>query len=272
MRNKKINLLICGISGRMGEAILDLVASSPVFSVLAGVCNKEADDFLCKYGKNLNVSIFKNFNEIAYTKLVENINAIVDFSSPKILDELLDFAVRNRLPTVIGTTGHSKEQINKIKLMSNEIPIFFSGNMSLGVNLLILASRYIASILKDNCDVEIIEKHHKNKKDAPSGTALMLAGAVSGELGISTEYIFNRSLKSSTRNRNEIGISSVRVGTVVGEHNIIFGMDGETLTLTHNAENRNIFAKGALLATKFIIEKEPGLYSMNNLCSCGLCY
>lgn len=265
----KIRVLLSGVSGRMGRAVSESAQVSYDFLVVAGVC-KGSKNFGLDHNKS--VLLFNNFSE------VENISAdvIIDFSSKGILEDLLKFALKNKVPAVIGTTGHDEKQIRKIKEASEIIPIFISGNMSIGVNLLINSSREIAKALGGNCDIEIIEKHHNKKKDAPSGTALMIADAISSEFdsgcGIGkSEYIFDRTKSHEERRKGEIGISCVRAGTIVGEHSVIFGMEGETITLTHTADSRKIFARGALAAAKFIIKKPPGLYNMEALCNEGLC-
>lgn len=254
----------------MGKTILDLAHNKEEFNIIAGICSNANSFCNSKYE---DLPVFNNFKEILTDNCYLRPDVIVDFSTPKMLDDLLTFATNNKIPVVIGTTGYSKEQIDKIKITSNEIPIFLSGNMSIGVNLLIKACKNISSIIKDDCDIEIIEKHHRNKKDAPSGTALMIADAITKELGISNmDYLFSRNQIHRKRKKSEIGISSVRAGTIVGEHCVVFGLDGETITVTHNAESRDVFAKGALMAVDFIIKKVPGLYNMENLCDCGICY
>lgn len=257
----------------MGQVILKSVSEkfSNEFKVIAGICSNNS--FGINKESTKVIPVFKNFKEILASKTLNNIkpDVIIDFSSPTVLDDLLSFALKNKLPTVIGTTGHTKEQLSKIDFFSNEIPLFFSGNMSVGLNLMLKACKDIASVLGETCDVEIIEKHHRGKKDAPSGTALMLANAITCEFG-NKNYIFNRAPRHKSKESNEIGISSVRTGTIVGEHSVIFGLNNESITLTHNAESRNIFANGAIMAAKFLIKQKPGLYNMENLCECIKCY
>ena len=265
----KIRILLSGYSGRMGSAVIESAQASCDFLVVAGVCKRSKN---LNLEKDKSVLLFNNFSEIKSVSA----DVIIDFSSKDVLEDLLKFALENRVPAVIGTTGHDKDQVRKIKEASEFIPIFFSGNMSIGVNLLIKSCREIAKTLSGNCDIEIVEKHHNRKKDAPSGTALMIANAISSEFdsdcGIGKkEYIFDRTKSHKERKKNEIGISCVRAGTIVGEHSVIFGMEGETITLTHTADSRKIFARGALAAAKFTINKLPGLYNMEVLCSEGLC-
>lgn len=258
------NILLCGITGRMGKVILTVVDNMKEFKVIAGVCSGTS---FCDTLKSKRLPAFNSFREIVVNDFSEKPDIIIDFSSPRVLDDLLTFAKSNKIPTVIGTTGYTEEQVEKIKLASRGIPIFFSGNMSIGVNLLIKACESVASVLKENCDVEIIEKHHRNKKDAPSGTALMVADALAKKLGLSSKnYVFSRDQRHCKRENSEIGISSVRAGTIVGEHSVIFGLENETITITHSAESRNIFAKGALMAANFVIKQKPGIYGMKELC------
>ena len=263
----KIRVLLSGYSGRMGGAVSESAQAGCDFLIAAGVC-KGSKNLGLDHDKS--VLLFNNFSEIKNIL----VDVIIDFSSKDILEDILKFALENSVPAVIGTTGHDKNQLRKIKEASENIPIFFSGNMSIGVNLLIKSSREIAKILRRNCDVEIIEKHHNKKKDAPSGTALMVADAISSALDSDcgkSEYIFDRTKSHKERRKGEIGISCVRAGTIVGEHSVIFGLEGETITLTHSADSRKIFARGALAASKFIIKKPPGLYTMEDLCKEGLC-
>ena len=214
--------------------------------------------------------LYNSFNKIQRVE----VDVIIDFSSKDVLEELLDFALKNRIPIVIGTTGYSEKQLKKIKESANVIPIFFSRNMSIGVNVLVKICKEVVKVLKNSCDIEILEKHHNKKKDAPSGTAIMIADAISSVLSSENEkinYIFDRTRNHEEKKQNEIGISCIRSGTVIGEHSAIFGLDDETLTLTHTAISRKIFAKGALVAAKFILKKSKGLYFMEDLCNEGLC-
>lgn len=196
----------------------------------------------------------------------EPCDVIIDFSHPSALSPLLEYAVSHRLPAVICTTGLSEEQIESIHQAARQIPIFFSANMSLGVSLLCELAKKAAQVLGGDFDIEIIEKHHNRKVDAPSGTALMLADAINETLGNKDVYVYDRHSVRKKRNENEIGISSVRGGTIVGEHEILFAGRDEVITLTHTAMSREIFAVGALNAAVYLSSKtEAGLYDMSDL-------
>lgn len=195
----------------------------------------------------------------------EKADVLIDFSNPSLLTPLLDYGVARNLPLVLCTTGYSREQVLEIKKTAARIPVFFSGNMSLGVNLLIELSKKAAQVLGDSFDIEIIEKHHNRKLDAPSGTALMIADSISSVLGKDMHYVYDRHSQRKARESTEIGIHSVRGGTIVGEHDVIFAGPHEVLTLSHSAQSRDIFALGALHAAEFLSCQANGLYSMSDL-------
>ena len=192
-------------------------------------------------------------------------DVIVDFSNPELIEPLLSYATQKKMPIVICTTGFNETQVEKIKATSRIVPIFFSSNMSLGVNLMISLAQKAAKTLYPGFDIEIIEKHHNKKIDAPSGTALMIADSVKAGLGQELEYVYNRQLRKKARGKNEIGIHSVRGGTMVGEHEIIFAGKNEVLTISHTAQSKEIFALGAINAANFVVSKPAGLYSMIDL-------
>ncbi len=193
-----------------------------------------------------------------------DIDCIIDFSHHSAVCELLDFAKKSALPTVVATTGHTQDELAYIRRAAAHIPVFLSANMSLGVALLVELARTAAIALPD-AEVEIIEKHHNKKLDAPSGTALVIASAISD---VRPNSCINTSRCGlSKRAHNEIGIHAVRVGSLVGEHEVIIGTDNQTITLKHEAHNRILFAEGALAAAEFIIGCPPGLYGMKSLIS-----
>ena len=206
--------------------------------------------------------IFSTFSDI-------NVKAdiIIDFSHTSMLDGLLDYAVKNNIPAVIATTGYDDAQIEKIKQASHKIPVFFTFNMSIGVNLVASLAKKAAAILGDSFDVEIVEMHHNQKIDAPSGTAIMLANAVNSVFGDTLNYEYDRHSVRRKRPKNEIGIHSVRGGTIVGEHEIIVAGHDEVIKLSHSAQSREVFAVGAVRAAKFLYGKAPGLYDMNSIMS-----
>ncbi len=201
----------------------------------------------------------------AFSKLNVEADVIIDFSNPELIEPLLSYALTNRLPAVICTTGFNEDQIKKIKAASERIPIFFSSNMSLGVNLMLSLAQIAAKVLYPAFDMEIVEKHHNKKIDAPSGTALMLVDAVKLGLKQNLECVYDRHPCKKSRSKNEIGIHSVRGGTIVGEHEIIFAGKDEVLKISHTALSKEIFAVGAVNAASFVISKPVGLYNMSDM-------
>ncbi len=251
------SIILNGAKGKMGGKIIEIVQSnSQQFKIVLGIDRNLKDN-----EKIFDFKIIKNFPN-SY-----NADAIIDFSHPDALEELLCFATKNKTPLVIATTGYSDLNIEKIKLASKKIPIFFSFNMSLGINLLLSLVKKSYKILKDNFDIEIIEKHHNQKIDAPSGTALMIANEINKEANGKFKYTYNRQNIRQKREQNEIGIHSIRAGTIVGEHEVIFSGNDETISISHSATSKNIFAVGAIKAAEFIKNKPAGLYNMNNLLS-----
>lgn len=195
------------------------------------------------------------------------VDVVIDFSVPKATEEILDFCVRAHTPAVICTTALSEALIEKINEASREIPIFRSGNMSLGINLMRMLLKLARQTLGDAFDIEIIETHHNRKKDAPSGTALMLAEAIGDADGKEHPYVFGRSEKDRRREPGEIGFHSIRGGTIVGEHEVRFLGEDEEIAIRHAAYSKQVFASGALKAAAFLLTKQNGLYSMEDLVS-----
>ena len=248
-----INVLINGINGRMGQEVLKAINNSSDFEVCCGIDIAE--------NSSLPFPIYTNTSLIK-----EKIDIIIDFSIPSATMNILEYAMENRIPTVIATTGFSPEQLNKISEYSKCIPIFRSGNMSFEVNVMADLVSKLARIFKDS-DIEIIETHHKNKIDSPSGTALILANSINEALNNRMNYQYDRHSVRQKRPENEIGIHSVRGGTEVGKHTVMFFGNNESFEITHTVTSRSIFAEGSLKAAKFLIEQKNGLYSMNDLIS-----
>lgn len=192
-------------------------------------------------------------------------DVVVDFSNPANLDGLLEFCLLRRVPIVLCTTGYSEEQLRSIEKASARIPVFKSGNMSLGVNLMIQLVKRASAVLGESFDVEIVEKHHRRKVDAPSGTALMLADAVNEQAGGAYHYVYDRASVREKRDPMELGISSVRGGSIVGDHEVLFCGPDEVITLKHTAYSRSVFANGAINAALYLAGREPGLYNMSDL-------
>ena len=240
-----INVLLSGACGKMGNAVTRCCKEDENLKIIAGVDRVEA---LYDY------PIFKSFDDVNITP-----DVIIDFSNVSVLDSLLKYAINNNIPVVLATTGYSEVQIAQIKDAANKIPVFFTANMSLGVNLLSSLAKYAAGILGGDFDIEIVEKHHNQKLDAPSGTALMLANAVNEVFDDKYNYEYDRHSKRQKRPKNEIGIHAIRGGTIVGEHDVIFAGHDEVITLSHSAQSKEVFASGSIKAAKFIIGKPCGL-------------
>lgn len=246
------NIILSGCGGKMGGVITDIVA------------NDENSTIVCGIDIGANVSrdypVYNNPMDIK-----ENADVIIDFSHPSALDGLLGYAKQKKLPLVLATTGYSECEIEKIKSAAKDIPVFFTFNFSLGVNLLVALSKKAAAVLGNDFDVEIVEKHHNQKLDAPSGTAIMLANAINSVFDDKMMYEYDRHSKRQKRAKNEIGIHAVRGGTIVGEHDVIFAGRDEVITLSHSAGSKQVFASGSVKAAKFIVGKAPGMYDMNDV-------
>ena len=245
-------IILSGCNGKMGQAIVKAVADREDAVISAGV-----DIFTdCGYD-------FPVFND--FKKIDTEADVIIDFSNPVVLDGLLSHARGKKLPAVICTTGYSTAQVQQIKEAAKEIAVFHSGNMSLGINLIIELSKKAASVFGSAFDIEIVEKHHNQKIDAPSGTALMIADGISEVMDKEPQYVYDRHAYRKKREKNEIGIHSVRGGTIVGEHEVIFAGHDEVLSIKHEAHSKEVFAVGSINAAVFLDGKEAGLYNMSDL-------
>lgn len=246
-----INVLVNGCNGRMGKEVIKQMSEYP--------------DMLLSCGFDINDTGLNAFP--VYEKLEDiksPVDIIIDFSVPVSTLNILKFAIQNKIPMVIATTGFSEGEKNKIKQASSIIPIFQSANMSFTINLMSKIVAQIAPLLKDT-DIEIVETHHNQKKDAPSGTALLLADSINKSLNSTMKYIFNRHDINKKREKNEIGFSSIRGGNIVGEHTVDFFGLYETFEISHKTYSRTVFADGALKAAKFLINQPIGFYDMNDL-------
>ena len=244
-------ILINGYSGKMGKNVFSCSENFEDIFVMGGVD---------KFKTPAPFPTFESFDDVNV-----EFDVIVDFSNSAALDELIAFALKTKKPVVIGTTGFTDEQKAKIENASKEIAVFSSANMSLGVNLLSELSAIAAKVLGNTYDIEILEMHHNQKVDAPSGTALMLADSISESLSEKPSYEFDRHSKREKRSKNEIGFASVRGGTIVGEHEVIFAGTDEVIKLSHSAYSKALFANGALNAARFLATKDAGLYNMKDL-------
>ena len=244
-----LRVIISGYSGSMGKVLTKCANED---SELEIVCGASKDD--------LDVP-FKTYHKMS--EVEELADVIIDFSHHSTIEDTLSYAIKTKTPIVIATTGFNEEDLEKIKKASNIIPIFHSSNMSLGVNVLVKLVKEAAKSL-NGFDIEIIEKHHNKKLDAPSGTAVMIANGVK-EVLPDSEYIYGRHGRSDKRSSNEIGIHAIRGGTIVGEHTTIFAGHDEVVEIKHSAQSKDIFAKGAIAAAKFLVKQEAGYYNMNNM-------
>lgn len=245
-------IIFCGWNGRMGKNIAELVEADPDAQIVAGIDLVEGKADFPTYTWD--------------DKLSEEADVIIDFSSPKALKDVLPLALERKIPVVFCTTGYSEEQLAQIKEASKQIAVLKSGNMSLGINTMMKLVKAAAEILANNgFDIEIVEKHHNQKLDAPSGTALMLADAANSGCGNKCEYVYGRSDRREKRPQNEIGISSVRGGSIVGEHEVILAGLDEVVEIKHTAYSRAIFGKGAIAAAKFLATQPAGMYDMSNV-------
>lgn len=249
-------ILLSGCNGKMGKAVTANAAADDGCEIVGGI--DLFDKCLSGY------PVFSS-PALVSKEIIEKTDVIIDFSNPSAIAGLLEFAVKNSIPAVISTTGLNDAQINLIKAASSKIPVFFSANMSLGVNLLCELAKKAASVLGDSFDIEIVEMHHNQKIDAPSGTALMIADSIKEELDEGVKYEYDRHSKREKRTKNEIGIHSVRGGTITGEHQVIFAGHDEIITISHSARSKELFATGAVNAAKFLCGKPAGLYSMSDM-------
>ena len=246
-----MRILLCGANGKMGKVVYECAEAIENAEVVAGVD---------PYGDNSNMPIYRSFDEVD-----TEVDVIIDFSHPAMLPSMLKFATEKKIPAVVATTGIDETGHKLIDDASKEIPVFFTANMSLGINLISELAKKAASVLSPDFDIEIVEMHHNQKIDAPSGTALLLANEISSALPTEPVYEFDRHSKRMKRTKNEIGISAVRGGTIVGEHEIIFAGTDEVIKISHSAYSKKLFANGAINAAKFLVNQGAGMYSMKDI-------
>ena len=243
-------IIMCGCNGAMGRMITGIVRDDPEVEIVAGIDmadNGQTD--------------FPVFSSISDCNV--EADAIIDFSTPKILTEILTYSKQHKVPAELCTTGYSDEQLAEIEAATTEAAILKSANMSLGINTLLKLLQDAAKVFAgEGFDVEIVEKHHNQKLDAPSGTALALADSINEAMGNQYEYIYDRSQRRQKRDKKELGLSAVRGGTIVGEHDVIFAGTDEVITFSHTAYSKAVFGKGAVAAAKFLKGKESGRYDM----------
>ena len=247
-----VKVILSGCCGKMGNAVTNAANNRDDIKIVAGVDVCECD--------RLPYPVFPAFNEVPC-----DADVIIDFSNPSALQSILDYSVKNNIPAVLCATGYTSEQIKTIEKTSESVAIFRSGNMSLGINLLSELAKTAAKILGGSFDVEIVEAHHNLKLDAPSGTAIMLEKAVEEGLDYAPELVYDRHDRSQKRDKHEIGMHSIRGGTIVGEHEIIFAGNDEIIKLSHTALSKNVFAVGAVNAAVYMKDKQNGMYDMTDV-------
>ena len=248
-----VRVIMHGCNGRMGQVITEMIAKEAEMEIVAGV--DVSDSVHNTY------PVFKTLKDCDVEA-----DVVIDFANAKAVDGLLDVCVERNLPCVLCTTGLSEEQLAHVKEASGKVAILRSANMSMGINLLMkLLKDAVPVLAAAGYDMEIVEKHHNQKLDAPSGTALMLADAINEENNGAYHYVYDRSSVRQKRDPKEIGISSVRGGSIVGDHEVLFCGPDEVITLKHTAYSRSVFANGAINAAVYLAKKEPGLYNMGNM-------
>ena len=246
-------VIMHGCNGKMGRFITDLIKEEEDVSIVAGVdtYNGIANDY----------PVFASIDDCDVEA-----DVVIDFSNAKAVDELLDCCIKRNLPVVLCSTGLSEEQLGNVKKAGEHVAVLKSANMSLGINMLLDVLPKIVQLLAPaGFDVEIVEKHHNQKLDAPSGTALALADSMNEAMGNSYEYVYDRSQERKKRDKKEMGISAVRGGSIVGEHEIIFAGADEVIEIKHTAYSRRLFGKGAVEAAKFLAGKPAGMYDMRDV-------
>jgi len=239
-----MKIAISGILGKMGQVLVQSIQKDPTLTLVGGIDQVASNN------------VFTSFDELSES------DVLIDFSHASQLSRLLAYAVQVNLPLVIATTGYTADQLRTIQEASKKIPIFFSANYSFGVSVIVQLLQQISPLLYADFDVEIIDKHHNQKVDAPSGTALLLANTIK-KASTSSKTIQNG--RNGKRQLGEIAIHSIRAGTIVGEHSIVFAGQDEVIEINHIAQSKSIFAYGALKASKYIVNQKPGLYGMDQL-------
>ncbi len=245
-----VRIIMHGCNGKMGQVITGLVADDPNAQIVAGIDIADNRD-----------NGYPVFTDIKKCDVAADV--IVDFAAAAAVDALLDYSVEKQIPVVLCTTGLSDEPLARVKESSKKVAILKSANMSLGINTLMKLLKDAANVFAPaGYDIEIVEKHHNQKVDAPSGTAIALADSINEARGGEYEYVYDRSQVRKKRDKKEIGISAVRGGTIVGEHEVIFAGIDEVIEFKHTAYSKSVFAKGAVEAAKFLAGKPAGMYDM----------
>lgn len=253
----RMKVLLHGCNGRMGQVMVRLISETSDMEILCGV-----DSFPEKLKND-----FPVYSTLENVK--EKVDILIDFSNHSCIRDIIKFGRLKELPLIICTTGFTPEEKSLMIDASTLIPIFNSANMSMGVNILISLVKQAARALSEDFDIEIVEKHHNQKLDSPSGTALMIADAINNTLDEEYNYVYGRHSKTEKRSKKEIGIHAIRGGSIVGEHQVLFAGGGEVVEVNHSALSRDVFGYGAIAAGRFMINKKPGMYNMDDVLNKG---
>ena len=248
-------IIMCGCNGAMGRMITGIVNEDAEAEIVAGIDMVDTKEHC-----------YPVFQKLADCDV--EADALIDFSTPKILDDILTFSKEKKVPVVLCTTGYDDEQLAKIEEAATQTAVLKSANMSLGINLMVELCKIATKVFAnhgDNFDIEVIEKHHNQKLDAPSGTALMIADGISSVSPTEKQYVYDRHAYRKKRDKNEIGIHSIRGGTIVGEHEVIFAGHDEVVSIKHEAHSKEVFAIGSINAAVFMKDKKSGMYDMSDL-------
>lgn len=274
MTNKIINIALSGALGRMGKKLIKEIKKNKNTKLILAITHKKnIQHNNISQKKFYNINFCENINTIKNKKEL-NFNVLIDFSTPENTIKNLNFCIKNNKNIIIGTTGFNNDQMKYIKLSAKKIAIIFSPNFSIGINIMYKIIKYISTMIDKNTDIEIIEKHHRNKIDAPSGTALQLGKKIANSMkwNFNENTIFTRHGNIGKRKKNKIGFSTIRGGDIIGEHTVLFASEGENFSVTHKATNRSTFAKGAVKAAIWISKKKYGFFKMSDLFKNNLSY
>ncbi|QEK12529.1 4-hydroxy-tetrahydrodipicolinate reductase [Crassaminicella thermophila] len=248
-----MKVIISGCNGKMGRVLVRLIANEKEMEIVAGI-DKHKDKF---------ENTFPVYEKACECK--EKADVLIDFSHHSAFSDILKYCLDTKTPLVMATTGLTGENLRSLMKASNEIPIFQTGNYSLGVNVITNLAKKAAASLGDDFDIEIIEKHHNQKVDSPSGTAYLIANGINEAFETKKEFVYGRYGKSDKRTSTEIGIHAIRGGTIIGEHTVIFAGPDEIIEIKHTALSKDIFGLGAIKASKFLIKQKNGFYNMNDM-------
>ena len=247
-----LKIILCGCSGKMGQSLERLISKQEDLEIVAGVSRNAPEG--CKYPV---------FRDIRNCNIGANI--IINFSRPETVESIAEYAAKNNIAVVEGTSGLSSSQLGMLRDLSQKVPVLQAANTALGFHLLVDLVKQAAIVLSQDFDIEIIEKHHNAKVDAPSGAALIIADAIDTVVDVPPERVYDRHSVRAARKKRELGIHSIRGGNIIGEHTVLFAGENELVEIKHTAQSKDIFASGALQAAKFVAAQKPGMYTMKDV-------